>query len=251
MDQIADLNRLLGLHDDDPPDEIERRYELMLAWLESDSVPDELRGWASHQATAVEAAYVELGSSTEPRVQDVEEEAFADVAPTANRVGRVLALGAAGTILGLIVVAVAWWNGWLFDEADPLQPIAATTSESPQMPQAALARIAELESIVASNPEDISALFELGESYMVSENWEGAVQWFTKLLAVEPSNLHARIDIGTANMNLGREAEAHAVFAAVLDLDPDNIQVHYNVAFLYAFSGDDPDLDEAVKMAAS
>jgi cytochrome c-type biogenesis protein CcmH/NrfG len=97
-------------------------------------------------------------------------------------------------------------------------------------------RIAELTAAVEADPNNLEALFELGESYFQAGEWQSAIDWFSKLVAIEPNNVHALTDIGTSNYNLGFAAEAKAAWLKALEFDPNDAQVHYNLGFLYANS---------------
>ena len=65
-------------------------------------------------------------------------------------------------------------------------------------------------------------------------------------MAIDPNNVHARTDIGTSNFNLGNTEEAKAAWLAALDLAPEDVQLHYNMGFLYA-NAEPRDLDAAKK----
>lgn len=95
-------------------------------------------------------------------------------------------------------------------------------------------RIAQLTAAVKEDPKNTEALFELGESYFLAGEWQSAIDWFSKLVAIEPDNVHALTDIGTSNYNLGFTEEAKATWLAALAIDPNDVQVHYNLGFLYA-----------------
>jgi len=124
-------------------------------------------------------------------------------------------------------------------------PAAASTPVEPQVTPLDPARVAELQARVDRNPRDADALFELGESHFQAAEWQQSIDWFTKLLAVQPNNVHAVTDIGTANLNLGRDDAAKEAWMKALAADPNDPQVHYNLGFLYARS-EPPDLKAAV-----
>ena len=124
-----------------------------------------------------------------------------------------------------------------------------TTQEATDMQQYLASqqqRIAELEQLVAANPHDVASIEELGETYMVGQDWQRALLWFNRLLDIDPDSIHALTDAGTANMNLGYFDEAETAFLRVLEMAPDNVQAHYNTGFLFAFRTDAPDLIRAI-----
>ncbi len=69
--------------------------------------------------------------------------------------------------------------------------------------------------------------------------WQNSIDWLTRLVQVDtanatPYNIPARTDIGTANFNLGRYGEAKRWWTDALQIKPDDVQLHYNMGFLYA-----------------
>lgn len=259
MEKSVTIHRLLGLPRNASLEEMERQCEALLDWLESESIPEDLRPWASSLHALVQETYESLPLA--------EEEAGAGKRPEkAPRptVKKVSAGGRRGPLLGLLwqnpltlvaigvalglVVGALWWTGVIFrgQEKAQHQPGRETVQPS-QILESRQERIKELEGIVAANPGDVDAVFELGETHMLGENWEEAIRWFTWLLEIDPTNLHARLDIGTANMNLGNYGEAEAAFSQVLAMEPENVQAHYNTGFLFAFRRDLPDVNKAVE----
>lgn len=95
-------------------------------------------------------------------------------------------------------------------------------------------RVAELMAQVQADPDNRDALFELGESFFLAGEWQSAIDWFTKFLTLEPANVHAKTDVGTANFNLGNYEEAKASWLSAMEIDPNDPQLHYNMGFFYA-----------------
>ncbi|MDO8751679.1 MAG: tetratricopeptide repeat protein [Dehalococcoidia bacterium] len=258
MEKKVELHGFLGLPQNATPEETEAHCEALMDWLASGAVPKELQPWASNQRAVVQEIYDSI---------EVSEEGTPDEVPAAvivvsgkrarpkkarrSPLRRVLmgpvGLVTASILVGLVVVGALWWQGIIFGGAGEAQPSAEETFDPVQYLQSKQGRIQELERVVAANPKDAAALFELGETYITGAAYEQSINWFTKLLAVEPTNIHARLDIGTSNMELGRYKEAEATYAQVIQLEPDNVQAHFNAGFLFAFRSDSPDLSIAVK----
>lgn len=95
-------------------------------------------------------------------------------------------------------------------------------------------RVAELMAQVQADPNNKDALFEIGESFFLAGEWQSAIDWFSKFLALEPANVHAKTDIGTANFNLGNYEAAKASWLSAMEIDPNDPQLHYNMGFFYA-----------------
>ena len=96
------------------------------------------------------------------------------------------------------------------------------------------------------DPKNAETLFELGEIFFQAGEWQSSLDWFTKLVAVDPTNVHALTDIGTSQYNLGSTEDAKATWLKVKEIAPDDPQVHYNLGFLYANS-EPQDLEAAKK----
>ncbi len=255
MDDRAEIQRhILGLPGDATAGEMKARADALLDWLGSRSVPDSLRPWADAQRDLIREIGESLGDSV-AQTPAPRPHAASDPGTARGRRGR--GLPSLRTILRspvtpitlAVVVAVAivgWvlWGGPASDAgpaASPGQPAGPA-----QILEAQRARLTELEVAVALDPSDRAALFELGETHIQADDWEGAIFWFSKLLEADPTNVHALVDVGYASMSLGRVIEAEAAFLQALELDPDDARAHYNTGFLMAFAQDTPDVDQAV-----
>lgn len=249
----VDLYRFLGLSSGAPSAEVEARCEALLRWLKRGDIPAELRPWAKQQATLVEESYRSYLSALDA---DADVEAEVEVSPAPETGGRggiwgwlrsPVGFATLGVVAGLaIVMGVLWGTGVFTGEDAAPSPAQEEAFDAQQYLAAHQDRIKELEAAVALNPGDLAALFELGETHMIGEDWEKAIFWFSKLLERDPTDLHAQIDVGTALMNLGRLDQAEAAFKQALGIDPNNVQLHYNMGFLYAFSST-PNYAEAIK----
>ena len=113
---------------------------------------------------------------------------------------------------------------------------ASSGSAGQQQTQVDTKRVAELTAVVDKDPANKDALFELGETYIQAGRWQESLDWFTKLLAVDPENLHARTDVGTDSYNLGRPDAARTAWEEVARRNPSDPQSHYNLGYLYANS---------------
>jgi Flp pilus assembly protein TadD len=104
--------------------------------------------------------------------------------------------------------------------------------------------VAALVTSYQQDPTNPETLFELGEAYFLAGDWAQGLNWFQKLVEVDPANVHAWTDIGTAHYNLGRTEEARVAWQKGLELTPEDPQLHYNMGFLYANS-EVPDFEAA------
>ena len=68
-----------------------------------------------------------------------------------------------------------------------------------------------------------------------------AADWESKVLVLDPTNATAMLGLGAAEFNQGNAAEAERQWRAVLAIDPQNLEAHYDLGFMY-FSQNPPDV---------
>jgi tetratricopeptide (TPR) repeat protein len=152
-------------------------------------------------------------------------------------------LMAIGAVAGVVVLSAIFFGRGLISGGDSPTTAAAadTTGFTPVDP----ARVAQLTAQVQAAPNDIEALFGLGEIYFEAGEWQTSIDWLTKMLAVDPNNIYARTDVGTANFNLGNYDVAKQTWLDALAAAPSDPQLHYNMGFFYA-NVDPVDMQAAV-----
>ncbi|MDO8616394.1 MAG: tetratricopeptide repeat protein [Dehalococcoidia bacterium] len=250
---------VLGLPLDAGGQDIEVRYQELSAYLTSGDLPPQLQDWAREQAARVDEAYAVL-SDPDLRAgleDELEEEAVAapavssaipaPVRSTRNRRAAArlplmaLALGIFIGVAALVAVIIAEMG---LGGGSSEDPAAAQQTQDDQFVPIDTERVAELVTSYQEDPTNPETLFELGEAYFLAGEWQQGQEWFTKLVDVDPANVHAWTDIGTSHYNLGRPEEAKAAWQKALELAPDDAQLHYNMGFLYANS-ETPDFEAA------
>lgn len=230
------------------PEELERWCNELSDFLTSAAIPEAFREWARAQAERIDA-YLARAAELEPATSDEDDEPEPRPGPSRRRAAstgrrgrgdRASAASALSTqggrlLLGIAAGAVALLV--IFGARE----LAGRDSSAGELPQSGPAqatfdeaRAKELEALLASDPANQDALFELGEMNFQAGRYEEAIQWFTRLVDVDPKNVHALTDIGTANFNLGRPDQAKAFWLKALEVNPNDAQVHYNLGFLYA-----------------
>jgi adenylate cyclase len=70
------------------------------------------------------------------------------------------------------------------------------------------------------SPRSFNYLSPLGNAYRLTKRYDEAIATFKKILAVMPHNPTARLGLATAYAELGREEEARAEAAEVLQISP-------------------------------
>src|SRR6185312_11304980 len=79
-------------------------------------------------------------------------------------------------------------------------------------------------------PDSASAWFNLGEAQWQQARGEEAVAALQRALALEPSNIQARISLARAHAGLGRAGPAVAEFREVVERDPDSADGWYGLS---------------------
>ena len=266
---------LLGVGEEASQDEIEARYQELSAYFAEAQLPAALREWAQRQAALIDEAYAVLSDpdqrlalrreaapvtpTPEPRADEGgdaaavtpqrEPEARPKAAVAETRTARPLGLRPLTLLAGLAVGAAVLGAILLLRSGLPFGGDDAASLPDAQAGDFVpldRERVSELMATVQSDPNNRDALFELGESFFLAGEWQSAIDWFTQFVELESDNVHALTDIGTSNFNLGQVEEAKKSWQAALKFDPNDIQVHYNLGFMYA-NAEPQDIEAAKK----
>jgi tetratricopeptide (TPR) repeat protein len=272
MRSTLDYYSLLGITEDASQDEIEARYHELADHMASPAIPATLRDWANRQAAQLDEAYAVLSdpdrraaltpaSANEslyaagqpapamapPKARRQSEPETRETAPAGEpeqptSAARALLLGvpwklmAVGAVAGVIVLGAVFFGRGAIpglgggDDSSTAAAAANNSGFTPIDP----ARLATLTAQVQAAPNDIEALYGLGEMYFEAGDWKTSIDWLTKMLVVDPNNISAQTDLGTANFNLGNYAVAKQTWLTALQTAPSDPQLHYNLGFFYA-----------------
>lgn len=233
MHKRVDFYRWLGLPPSASPHQVDERCQELLGWLRGKDIPQTLHSWAQEQAALTEEFYETFSSQ-------IEETGEAEEVPTLTLTGPRSGWGARlrgpvgltlmGVLAGLVILGgIALGQGRLGGGQASTTPPATDTGVMTSV----LLQIAELEAIVAREPGNADALFQLGEIHIQSGQWEKTITYFTRFLGLQPDNAHAHTDIGLAHMELGRYPQAEAALLKAVELSPNYVEAHYSLGFLY------------------
>ncbi len=84
--------------------------------------------------------------------------------------------------------------------------------------------------VLAEDPENMTALVNIGSAYSMLKKYEDASAAFEKALAIDPKNLNARYNLGFMHAIENRPFQAIASFKAVLKARPDDLEARYMLA---------------------
>jgi tetratricopeptide (TPR) repeat protein len=143
---------------------------------------------------------------------------------------------AVGFLAGYITDAQMNWNG-----RQKAAPMAATPSEMPPptppsppaagaMPQQGLpeghpsvdtaAVIQQMQAMAAQNPSDVEIRLKLANFLYDQKQYTKSIEWYERALELDPKNVNARTDLGTAYFYTGRAADALREYDKSLAIDP-------------------------------
>jgi cytochrome c-type biogenesis protein CcmH/NrfG len=121
---------------------------------------------------------------------------------------------------------------------------AATAGSPTQVPISGAPSLLQhemtLKSMLASNPKDLGALVQLGNVYYDGGRFAEAVEAYGRALDLDPNNAGVRTDRGTCYWNMGQADAALAEFAKALETAPTKAQTLYNMGVVYLNGKKDP-----------
>ncbi len=140
---------------------------------------------------------------------------------------------AIGTFALVAVLAVAvggYAIGGNGDAATAAGPTAQPTSAAPAVDTA---KVADLMAKVQANPEDVDTLMALADEFYAGGLYEEATSWLDKVLVIEPAHIQALLAKGAVAFNTGDLATAETTWKRVVEVEPENVEAHYDLGFLY------------------
>lgn len=195
-----------------------------------EGAPPNLSSWAQGQIAATEEAYAAARNPAR--------------APQDRGAGLrrlVLAVATLG-VSAAVVVGIYNMGG---DEGKDVS--GAATAEESKLSPGDEVQVGKLMGRLEANPDDAALLIELGNIYFEAGDYNSAVGWMKRAVAIEPGNVKARLALGASEFNLGDEGAARKAWERVIELDPENVEAYYDLGFLYV-SEDPPEMVEAKKM---
>ena len=158
-----------------------------------------------------------------------------------DSIAYVIAGIAFGTILGWVVATqqVRRAAATPTEASAPANQTAAAGNTTRQAPTLDQARVQELQKQVASNPKDVNAVIQLGNTFFDAEHWEDAITWYRKAIELDPKNADASTDLGVSLYYSNRADEALAQFEKSLKISPTHTKTLLNKGIVLAFGKQD------------
>jgi len=157
-------------------------------------------------------------------------------------------------ILGLMVGLVI---GYVLAERQPIPPAkairlgldpqaAAQAEELPEGhppvdgPSAAETQrlrqqIADIEGLLAANPNDAGLTAAMGNLYFDASRWPEAREWYEKSLQISSGDPNVITDLAVVNRNLGNFERTIELLDQAIAIDPNHWQAWYNKVVVYQF----------------
>ena len=100
------------------------------------------------------------------------------------------------------------------------------------------------ERLLALSPGDPDLLYNSGNLYVRTRQFEEAVERYEAAIEARPGHVAARVNLGNALLMLGRRDEASAQLEVALEHAPADADAHRTLAGLFAYRGDN---DRAIR----
>jgi len=91
--------------------------------------------------------------------------------------------------------------------------------------------------VLAIDPDNVSALQNLGIVHLYQADYASAATRFREALLRDPTYTKAYVNLGAALFALGKKDDAIVVLRKALIVSPDDFEVHYTIAGIYAETG--------------
>jgi len=148
----------------------------------------------------------------------------------------------AGIVVGVIAAVY-------YEDKAPLPPPTMkqpTASSAPAAPSADVQKqIDSLRSILKDDPKNVNALIQLGNLYFDTDQFNQAIETYSKALEVDPKNADVRTDLGIMYRKKGDYDRAIAEFKRAAELDAKHVNSRYNLGIVLLH--DKGDIKGAIK----
>jgi tetratricopeptide (TPR) repeat protein len=140
-------------------------------------------------------------------------------------------------ILGIILGASTGYI-FAFYQVQSSTPRTPPSSQGSNMPQGHPnvnneQLLGMFKAALAKNPNDTTLMQRYANFLFDLGRFNEAVEWFGKVLEVQPNNLDTRTDLGTALWNAGQKDKAMAQYQQILKVDPKHIATLHNLVIVH------------------
>ncbi len=100
---------------------------------------------------------------------------------------------------------------------------------------------------LAKNPNDPTLMMRYANYLFDLGRFNEAVEWFQKVVAMQPNNLDVRTDLGTALWNAGQKGKAMAEYQSILKADPKHMATLHNLVIVHLEERNSAAADQVLK----
>lgn len=145
--------------------------------------------------------------------------------------------GIAGMLLGVLL---GYMLGVPQNEARPLPVAAATTGAAPHPHLVNEQELQGWRNILATDPKNVRANVELANLLYDAGRYPEAIPYYRQALTLDPKNVSVSTDLATSLYYAGRADEALAQLETSLTIDPRHGQTLFNVGIVRRDGKNDP-----------
>jgi tetratricopeptide (TPR) repeat protein len=116
---------------------------------------------------------------------------------------------------------------------------SATAGNPRQAPALDEGRVQALTTIIKSDPKNVDAVLQLGNTYFDAEHWDEAIQWYRRAVELDPKNPDASTDLGVSLYYTNKADEALVQFERSLKINPKHTKTLLNKGIVLAFGKQD------------
>lgn len=104
-----------------------------------------------------------------------------------------------------------------------------------------MAKVKEFMALVEANPEDVNALVNLGNSFLMMRAWDRALEPLEKANKLKPGNTELLKAIGIAYFNKEDFVKATVAYDEILEVDPNDTLALFNLGVIHKHYFDKPE----------
>jgi len=150
-------------------------------------------------------------------------------------------------ILGIILGATSGYI-FAFYQVQSSMPRAMPSAQAQSRPDVNNEQLLTMfKDALAKNPNDTTLMTRYANFLFDMGKFAEAVQWFQKVLALQPGNLDVRTDLGTALWNAGQKDKAMAEYQAALKADPKHVSTLHNLVIVHLEERDTAAAEQVLK----
>jgi tetratricopeptide (TPR) repeat protein len=143
-----------------------------------------------------------------------------------------------GNMKKLLIVTLILMSGYACQNKDDKKPQYQFPSGGGPVqggPVQGQDEIKMLKELLAKDPGNLNAWINLGNITMDNRSFNEAIEAYQKALNIDPKNVDVRVDLGTCYKNTGNPDAAVKEYRKALEINPNHLYAHKNLAIVLAY----------------